>query len=801
MLLVAFYVLLAAVGGWLVLGLLPAVADPWAGLHAWLHEIGSGRGSLGQMARNAAQASHSERSALQVALDYLFSILSVGLGALLLKLRPYDLTARLLALGMLGGAVAFNLQGHDALQVFPASTVATVDAGHELLHVVSGTAYLWALLLFPDGRLGRTGPIARVLRVPTLVLTTLVVAGFTLVSTDDHVSGLVLTFGLAIPAAGLIAQVGRYRRATEPAERQRSRALLLALLLALLASVPFVALTASKPAASSRTVEYEVQIDQPGTYLFRCDPHPVEMKGLVTVVPDHDASSGLVTLEADGGEFDERRITLTAGMENTIRFTNFDADLHNVAIYHDAAADRPIFIGAEFSGSVPAFIGFRIFRILFAFIPLALIAGLVRLKMWDIDRVVNRTLLYGALVAFITASYVFVVVGIGTLLGSGARLNVALSVAFTAVIATIFQPVRERARRLADRVVYGERSSPYEVVSEFSTSVAAIPAMDELLPKMAELVGRGTGAERADVWLHVDERLIRAASWPSTSEDLAVALDELAGLDLPDSDVFEPVLHRGEILGALSLQRRPGQQPMPSEAPLLRDLAHQASMALRNASLAAELQLRLDELRASRKRIVSAQDEERRRLERDIHDGAQQNLVALSAKIRLAQELAATETARAQDLLKELQSETTTVIESLRNLARGIYPPLLADQGLIAALEAHARNCPVEVRVMATGVDRLGPDIENAVYFCCLEAIQNAVKHAEPPIELHLRQAETMTFEVSDAGPGFDPSYAGRGSGIQNMTDRIAALGGTLEVITREDGHTTVRGELSVRAG
>jgi signal transduction histidine kinase len=229
-------------------------------------------------------------------------------------------------------------------------------------------------------------------------------------------------------------------------------------------------------------------------------------------------------------------------------------------------------------------------------------------------------------------------------------------------------------------------------------------------------------------------------------------------------------------------------------------MASQAGLVLRNAQLTAELQGRIQQLRESRQRIVTAQDAERRRLERNIHDGAQQHLVALSMKLRLAQDLAATDPAKAQELLKELQADTGEALQTLRDLARGIYPPVLADKGLVQALEAHARRCPVEVTIRGGGVGRHGGDVEAAVYFCCLEAIQNAIKHSGiGPIDVALdRSGGNLEFRVRDPGPGFDPAVAADGAGLQNMHDRVAALGGTLEIATAPGSGTSVVGRIPI---
>jgi signal transduction histidine kinase len=251
------------------------------------------------------------------------------------------------------------------------------------------------------------------------------------------------------------------------------------------------------------------------------------------------------------------------------------------------------------------------------------------------------------------------------------------------------------------------------------------------------------------------------------------------------------VRHQGNLLGALSV-RMPARDPMsPAKERLIRDLAGQAGLVLRNAAL-------IEDLRASRQRLVAAQDQERRRLERDIHDGAQQQLVALAVKLGLAERIVSSDAERAAAMVAEAKAETNEALETLRDLARGIYPPLLADEGLLAALTAQARKASLPVMVDADGVGRLPQEIEAAVYFSCLEALQNAAKHAgasAATIRLGRRDGE-LTFEVADDGRGFDPAVITRGTGLQGIADRLAALGGTLEVRSQPGRGTTIVGSL-----
>jgi signal transduction histidine kinase len=438
------------------------------------------------------------------------------------------------------------------------------------------------------------------------------------------------------------------------------------------------------------------------------------------------------------------------------------------------------------------------FGILF---PIAAGVAIFKHRLYDIDIVISRTLVYGSLAVFITAVYVGIAVGIGTLVGSGGKPNLALSILATAIVAIGFQPVRERVQKVANRLVYGKRATPYEVLSEFSGRVAETYAADEVLPRMARVLQEGAGAESATVWLRGLTELRPAATHPETmATHQALPMNNGTLPALSDATRAVEVRHQGELLGALSVTKRRGETLTPIEEKLVDDLAHQAGLVLKNVGLSADLQVRLDELRASRQRLVQAQDLERRRLERNLHDGAQQHLVALKVKLGLAEMLLGRDPVKAMSTLEQLKGDADEALETLRDLARGIYPPLLADKGLVVALESQARKAIVPVSVRADAVERYSQDVEATVYFCVLEALQNVQKYAQAShVEVRLcGQGESLTFEVSDDGIGFDTAIARKGAGLTNMADRLDALGGTLDVTSAPGGGTTISGALSI---
>jgi signal transduction histidine kinase len=417
--------------------------------------------------------------------------------------------------------------------------------------------------------------------------------------------------------------------------------------------------------------------------------------------------------------------------------------------------------------------------------PVAIAIAIVKYRLYDIDIVISRTLVYGSLAVFITAVYVGIAVGIGTLVGSGGKPNLALSILATAIVAIGFQPVRERVQKVANRLVYGRRATPYEVLSEFSVRVAETYAADEVLPRMARVLQEGTGAESATVWLRTSAELRPASTYPEgTGSRQSLPMSDGTLPALVDATRAVEVRHQGELLGALSVSKRRGEGLTPIEEKLVDDLAHQAGLVLKNVGLSADLQARLDELRASRQRLVGAQDMERRRLERNLHDGAQQHLVALKVKLGLTEMLLARDPVKAAATLEQLKGDADEALETLRDLARGIYPPLLADKGLVVALESQARKATLPVHVDADGIGRYPQEIEAALYFCTLEALQNVQKYAAASeVKVRLREDNgRLQVDVVDDGRGFDVSTVRRGAGLTNMEDRIDALGGSLHL-------------------
>ncbi len=421
-------------------------------------------------------------------------------------------------------------------------------------------------------------------------------------------------------------------------------------------------------------------------------------------------------------------------------------------------------------------------------VPIATLVALLKYRLFDLDIVVRKTVVFTVVAVFITALYL-----VGLAVATFTRLG---AIGGVIVFVVTFDLVRRRARGLANRLVYGKRATPFEVLSEFSENLGGTYSIDDVLPRLTQLLGAGTGATEVRVWLRRDDVLAQVAAWPTDApveEERRISENSDVLPDFGGGAVAYPVTHQGELLGAITL-RMAAKDPMDaSKERLVNGAASQAGLALRNVRL-------VDDLRVSRRRIVAAQDERAKRLERNIHDGAQQQLVALAVKLRLANTVLDHDAEKAHDLLDQLQVDATSALENLRDLARGIYPPLLADKGLREALVAQARKSSVPVSVNADEIGRFTAEIEAAVYFSCLEALTNVAKYAQASnvtVQLSDGQGQ-LRFEISDDGVGFDTAIVAPGTGLHGVADRLAALGGTVAVRSTPGAGTTVSGSLPV---
>jgi signal transduction histidine kinase len=416
----------------------------------------------------------------------------------------------------------------------------------------------------------------------------------------------------------------------------------------------------------------------------------------------------------------------------------------------------------------------------------------------------STVVVLAGLSGFVVGTYVILVLGVGALTGHTDSPSVPLSVLATTVVALGFARVQAALESATTR--WGLRgATPYDVLSRFSDAVTSADATDELPARMAMLLARGTGARWAQVWLTVSDRLILAATWPvDVAADQAPPPWPPEHIAVTDEGVRSlQVRHGGQLLGVLRLRERPGVVLTLVEERLFTGLAAQAGLLLKGVGLRAELNdrraellARSEELQASRQRLIETQDAERSRLERDLHDGAQQHLVALTVNLRLAHTIVGRSPNRAAAVLREQAVAAEVAIETLSALSRGIYPKQLADEGLGPALRSAVAGSPIPVTVDTHGLTRAPAAVEAALYFCCMEAVQNAAKHSGAGmISVRVeKDSHRWRLTVTDDGTGFDQTHTEPtfGMGLANMRDRLDAVGGTVEVASLEAFGTTV---------
>ena len=415
----------------------------------------------------------------------------------------------------------------------------------------------------------------------------------------------------------------------------------------------------------------------------------------------------------------------------------------------------------------------------------------------------SQAIVVVGLMGFVLGVYVLVVLGGGVLIGRTDSASPVLSVLATTVVALAFAPVQTALERVAARRV----ATPYDVLARFGEHAGDEDGTEDLPVRMSRLLAQGTGAQWAQVWLQVSGRLVVAGRWPlDAQDDGAPPALGVSGATAVATDGLRtsPVRYGDQLLGVLRLQERPGLPLTAVEERLFAGLAAQAGLVLRLGGQRAELEVRRRELQAqtlelesSRGRVIEAQDAERSRLERDIHDSAQQHLVALAMSLRLAQVVAVRSPDRARHVLAEQADAARLAIDTLSSLSRGIYPQMLSERGLGPALRTGVGASSIPVSVEADDEGRPPPLLEAALYFCCMEAVQNAAKHSGATrVTVRLRHvAGRWSLDVIDDGSGFDHGFVpGReaGAGLMNMRDRLDAVGGRVSVTSEVGRGTTV---------
>jgi len=463
-------------------------------------------------------------------------------------------------------------------------------------------------------------------------------------------------------------------------------------------------------------------------------------------------------------------------------------------------------------------------------IPVALGVSSSARLLGRVDRLLAHTVSIVGLSGVVVAVYVVVVLGLGRTPSSSERSILLLSMLAAAIAALLYLPARDRLSQFSNRLVYGERAAPDEVLRTFGARLSRAVPLDELLLQVAESLRKSMALESAEIWTGSGGQLDRVVSVPDapparltmTPDEEAVVKGAgvsgqawvkvwltglLRGREAARLRVA-PATHSGHLQGLIvAVRPEAGDAFRPDEETVLAELARQVGVALHNVALDSALQSSLDEvrrqaaeLRASRARVVAASDAARRQIERNLHDGAQQHLVALAVNLRLVQQLADADPATAKEMLAQLGHDVQDAVQELRSLAHGIYPPLLVDRGLGEALGAAAGRAALPTDVEATGTGRYPQDIEAAVYFCCLEALQNAGKHAGEGASATVRvweEAGGLLFRVNDDGAGFDAAHrTSPGAGFVNMGDRVGAIGGSVAVESSPGKGTCVTGRI-----
>jgi signal transduction histidine kinase len=437
--------------------------------------------------------------------------------------------------------------------------------------------------------------------------------------------------------------------------------------------------------------------------------------------------------------------------------------------------------------SIPFAVAAVQYIVTLALLPAGLALGIVTHRSLDIEDVIRRSVVYGVLWGLIAALYVVGAAGFGIAVGQTVPL--ALAVLLTILVTLVFQPARRRLEALADRWVFGPRLTGYELISQLGIRLQSTVAAEDVTGSVAGAVRTGLGAS----WVRVT--LNRPGSAPVATAGSNPPMDAQPALSAP-------LVHGEQLIGMIECGAKLEGRYETADQDLLNTLGRQAALAIRNSQLSAELSVRLEELAASRARLVQAEDAGRRRLERDLHDGVQQELVAVLARLGLARNQLRRDRDLAETTLHEAQVDAQRALESLQELARGIHPAILSDRGLVEAVEERATRMPVPVDIQANGVGhgrRFPPQLEGAAYFLVSEGLTNVLKYADANrvvVRFHL-EPDRLRIEVEDNGRGFDPSSV-KVSGLRGLEDRIEALGGRVEVVSSPGRGTLVRAFLPV---
>jgi signal transduction histidine kinase len=435
-----------------------------------------------------------------------------------------------------------------------------------------------------------------------------------------------------------------------------------------------------------------------------------------------------------------------------------------------------------------------LYTLLSLIIPICFGIAILRYRLWDIDIIIKRTLVYGILTASIVGLYILVVVFLGGLFHTGN--NLVISLLATSLVAVLFQPLREWLQRAVNRLLYGQRDEPYRVISQLGQRLEATLAPDAVLSVIVETVAQALKLPYAAIALKQDEEFAIAASYvsPKAGRSMGDAM-----LHSPDTFLHLPLLYQSEPVGELVLAPRArGESLTPADQRLLADLARQVGIAAHAVRLTADLQ-------QSRERLVTAREEERRRLRRDLHDGLGSVLTSMMFKLDASDTLFERDPGAAKTLLAEVRTQMQTSLDDIRRLVYNLRPPILDEWGLVAALREqvvqHQLN-QVQVFIEAPeSFPKLSAAVEVAAYRIALEALSNVLKHAQATT-CSMRLAlldDALTVEVQDNGAGPGPVGYHAGVGITAMRERAVELGGTCVIEAGSVGGTRVCARFPMR--
>jgi signal transduction histidine kinase len=413
-------------------------------------------------------------------------------------------------------------------------------------------------------------------------------------------------------------------------------------------------------------------------------------------------------------------------------------------------------------------------------VPISVAIAILRYRLYDIDVLVNRALVYGTLTLGVLAFYVLMVGYVGSLFRGGEEL--VFSLVATGLIAVLFQPLRERLQRSIDRLLYGRRHEPYAVLSGLGRRLGATLAPDALIEALVAGIRESLQLSYAAVGLRIgDDTEIAASSGTPSGEPLRI-----------------PLTHQGDIVGALLLAPRSGEELTSADRRLLVDLARQAGVVVHAVRLTTELRQANAHLLAAREELVSAREEERRRLRRDLHDGLGPRLASLTLRLEAARD-GLTREPEAAALLGDLAERTRDAIAEIRRLVSGLRPAALDDLGLVPALSAAAAEYEqvgrLRISVKASDLPTLPAAAEVAAYRIVVEAMTNVVRHASARgcvIDLSVDDVGHLRVDVADDGDGIPP-HPRSGMGLPSMRERAAELGGSCSIERSPAGGTVVR--------